>query len=937
MSADPHADTGESGVDGYLETLSAAVLDGSPIDWEAEATGPAAAYLDEIRALESVVQLHRHLARLRASDTPRASSAPETPALGEWGALRILERIGGGAFGEVFRAWDRRLDRQVALKLLYPTALGDDQGTTVIAEGRLLARVRHPNVVTVFGAERIDGRVGIWTEFVDGRTLTDVVRQEGHLNAEAAIDIGVDLCGALSAVHAAGLVHGDVKADNVLRDSGGRTVLVDLGTGRDRLYELAVDGRRQISGTPLYMSPETWLGAEPTERSDVFSLGVLLYYLVTGTYPVRGATLRDIREAHAAGRQVSLRAQRAELPVAFRNAVDRALDPDPAARFASAEALRAALDRARPSTTRRRRVAAVGIAGASLVALVLAGIAYGVWTASPPTGRDFVTTSQLTFTVPETALLTSAISPDGKYLAYTALNGLFLQPLDRRVPVQLERPRDSDVSDLAFLPDSTTLLIAGTGGVWSLSAPDQVPRRVLDGAERVVVSPDGSLVALSRGAGGIWIATPDGERQWQVVEPQPNTTFGEPAWSPDGGRLAYPLHEQTSRGVRATVESRRLDGTAKTTIFDGRGVHQVVWTPDGRVLIARPLPPPRARYTNWWQVPVDTATGEPLEEARQITDFPDFNFTHPTLTADGRRLAFVRTRLRGDIVTADFDPDRPALIDLRRLVFTGTDTLPSSWTPSGDGLLFTADERLYRQDRGQTVAQEHLPSGAGRVSHAVVSPDGAWLLYVLDRAPAGNALMRVATSGGRAEPVDWHPHAIQMLRDTASTTAWLRCSRWPADVCVASDLVEGQLRLARVDPTLRTSEELGVLPASPSFRNGWDLSPDGSQVASLAVSDSSGRIVILDVATRAVRELSADWLGAAQSIAWRGDGRGWIVAIAAGAAGGEVLSVDISGSSTVIWQSPARRLWNPTVSPNGRSIVFSSLAVENDAWALEGF
>ena len=211
-----------------------------------------------------------------------------------WGSLRVLERVGQGAFGDVYRAWDSRLDREVALKLIRRLESLDSIASHVIDEGRLLARVRHPNVVTVYGADRIDGRVGLWMEFVRGRTLEAVLREQGPFGAEEATLIGLDLCRALSAVHGAGLIHRDVKAQNVMREAGGRIVLMDFGTGRDDLSDRPAD----VAGTPLYVAPEVLGGAPATAESDIYSVGVLLFHLVTGSYPVKGRTAADLREAH---------------------------------------------------------------------------------------------------------------------------------------------------------------------------------------------------------------------------------------------------------------------------------------------------------------------------------------------------------------------------------------------------------------------------------------------------------------------------------------------------------------------------------------------------------------------------------------------------------------------------------------------------------------
>src|SRR6185437_5147759 len=163
----------------------------------------------------------------------------------------------------------------------------------IAREGRLLARIRHPNVITVHGVEIHEGRVGLCMELVRGTTLEDVLRKRGSFSAREAALVGIDLCRALAAIHAAGLIHRDVKAQNVMREDGGRIVLMDLGTGREA-DDHAGRAIRELAGTPLYLAPEIFVGAAASALTDVYSLGVLLYRLVSGAFPVRAATVDEL-------------------------------------------------------------------------------------------------------------------------------------------------------------------------------------------------------------------------------------------------------------------------------------------------------------------------------------------------------------------------------------------------------------------------------------------------------------------------------------------------------------------------------------------------------------------------------------------------------------------------------------------------------------------
>jgi serine/threonine protein kinase/tetratricopeptide (TPR) repeat protein len=326
--------------DERIRVLAAAVADGVPIDWrQAESTASDAEreLVRQFKVLATVANIHRADEGTRTAGGDDGC-ATDPAAIDRWGQLELRELVGRGGYGTVYRAWDPQLTRDVALKLLnVENADAEAFEQSVITEGRLLARVRHPNVIAVYGADSHEGRVGFWMEFLEGQTLKQWVDAHGRMSSREAAIVGIDICRALAAVHGAGLVHRDVKAQNVMREAGGRTVLMDFGTG-------AESGRAaRLAGTPLYIAPELFADSLAAPRTDIYSVGVLLFYLVSGSFPVSGVTLSDIRQAHASGRRQTLRDVRPDLPAAFVRVVDRALSLDPAGRPATAGALEADL------------------------------------------------------------------------------------------------------------------------------------------------------------------------------------------------------------------------------------------------------------------------------------------------------------------------------------------------------------------------------------------------------------------------------------------------------------------------------------------------------------------------------------------------------------------------------------------------------------------
>jgi hypothetical protein len=283
-------------------------------------------------------ELTRTLGGGGGQDVPGGQNSLGTGDL--WGHLRLIRKIGEGSYGDVYRAHDTWLDHPVALKLLKPDVAHGSASARILQEARKLARVQHPNVVSIHGADKHNGQVGFWMDLVDGSTLSQLVAN-GRLSAGEATHFGQEVCRALTAVHQAKLVHRDVKAQNVMRAAdGGRIILMDFGAG-EFMDDRSGSSRRQ--GTPVYLAPEVLTGGNATVRSDIYAVGVLLFHMVTGEFPLRAGSVPALIEAHRRGDRRHLRDVRTDLPDAFIAIVERALDAEPSRRYASAGDLLAAL------------------------------------------------------------------------------------------------------------------------------------------------------------------------------------------------------------------------------------------------------------------------------------------------------------------------------------------------------------------------------------------------------------------------------------------------------------------------------------------------------------------------------------------------------------------------------------------------------------------
>jgi tRNA A-37 threonylcarbamoyl transferase component Bud32 len=345
-----------------LEQLAARIADEQPVDWrELEQTDDSS--VSGLREIEQLAQGFRHL--------QVSAVAPKTPTSNRFtfGTLQVLEPIGSGAQGEVWRAYDPLLDMHVALKLRkFESGALSHQ---FLEEARRLARVRQANIVSVYGAALHNARAGIWSELVRGSPLSELLAEHGEFPAEEVRGIGLDLCHALAAVHRHGLVHGDVKAENVMREVSGRIVLMDFGAARE--FELTDGG--VVTGTLRYLAPEVLRGAAPSPASDIYALGVLLFHLLSGKFPYAAGELDALLKAQARGERIALKKLKPDAPPDLVRAIEKALDSDPAKRQPTALALAGAL--APQAQVPGRRWPALALAALTGgLALLAAGLAW---------------------------------------------------------------------------------------------------------------------------------------------------------------------------------------------------------------------------------------------------------------------------------------------------------------------------------------------------------------------------------------------------------------------------------------------------------------------------------------------------------------------------------------------------------------------------------
>lgn len=503
--------------------------------------------------LETLVKITSGIRKsdMGAEEPPVA--VPEIRTGGRWKHLLIRRSLGRGHFGVVYQAYDSHLNREVALKFL--------SGALAMQEGKLLARIHDESVVKVYSIEEDQGLTAICMEWVDGVDLESYLAPKGCLDPMHVAVIGRRLAGALARVHRAGLLHRDIKAQNVLLTKDSRTVLVDFGLG------VPIDSNvNDFAGTLPYMAPELFEGNRSTRASDIYALGVLLFHLASGKYPIVADSVETFRRLHQSGARVPL-ADCASVPEAFEDLVERATAANPSERFQSAGTLAAALEKiSRDRPAKRRRALRAIWAGVGLT-----GMAIGAWALRgrfehPPEPVDQLLESQIgVYDDP-------SLSEDGRVLVFSsdkAGNG------------------DLDIW-VKYTKTGASKVLTGPGG-------DEV---------EPAVSVDGTMVAYrSEKDGAAHIDSTLGGQDRLLA-----AGGRYPRFSPDGTRVAFWTGEEGSSYSARTYVIPTAGGQAVQILPDFADCRFPVWSPDGKYLLVtatRDRIAPSAQGRDWWLVPTN--------------------------------------------------------------------------------------------------------------------------------------------------------------------------------------------------------------------------------------------------------------------------------------------------------------------------------------------
>jgi len=724
--------------------------------------------------------------------------------------FRILRKIGEGGMGVVYEAQDLSLDRRVALKVLPAEVAGDPERRARFArEAKAVAALNHPNIVVIHSVDEAGGIHFLTMELVPGKTLAHFIPKEG-LPLERFFQIAIPVADAIRAAHQRGITHRDLKPANIIiSDEDGRPKVLDFGLAKLKEEIRATVGASTISsgqvtadgrilGTVAYMSPEQAEGKAVDHRSDIFSLGVILYEMATGARPFRGDSNMSVLSSIIKDTPKPITELNPHLPRELARVVRRCLEKDPERRFDSAKDLRNDLEdikreldsgelrvAARAATGTRgrgRRPWLLAAAGAALIILATAAFWWWIGRGSPagqaPPAVNFVELTSL-----RGVEAFPSLSPDGKWLAYTGDAAgnwdIYLQSVSGQNPINLTK--DSPAADYqpAFSPDGQSIAFGSDregGGIFVMGLTGENVRRISDVGFNPAWSPDGREIACAtvaatvsnydrQGISEVWVVEVGTGEKRRVV----TVDAMQPHWSPHGKRIAFwGVPPGSSRADIWTVAA--AGGAPVPVTSDEPRDWSPAWSPDGGWLY---FATDRGGALNLWRVAIDEDTGA-VRGAPQTVPAPSKWIGHLTFSLDGSKLAFCSFTGIRNIQRFGLDPESVAIRDSGQWVTSRSQFASSPFlhlSPDGKSLVY--NDRIEPVDpewiRSAELRQSRLtkpPRSLGRLEE-IANRCAAILRILPPHLRKSRLVIFAGDHGVCAENVTPYPQAVtaQMVRN----------------------------------------------------------------------------------------------------------------------------------------------------------------------------
>ena len=861
----------------------------------------------------------------------------------EIGTYRVEKLLGTGGMGEVYLARDLKLDRMVALKVLpWQFVVDGDRLSRFRREARALSSLNHPNLVTIYEVGEALGLHFIAMELVEGKTLS-LLRDK--LNLKELLSIVAQVAEALGAAHQSGIIHRDVKPDNVMVRPDGYAKVLDFGlvklTETESALETAKTQLGVAMGTLAYMSPEQAAGEAVDHRTDIWSLGVTLYELATGRKPFTGesrqATINQILSAEPD----PVTTIEPSLPPDLDRILRKALDKDRELRYQTVSDFRADLRRllreidssasdseSNPGVAQhpmRRRW--VWPTVASVLLIVAAGFAGWVWLKAKAAAPDWSRAEHVQLTIQHGTEFFPSLAPDGKSFVYASdQNGnfdLFVQRVGGKNAQPLTPNTPSNEIAPVFSPDGERIAFRSTrepAGVYVMGASGENVRLVVAGCYHPSWSPDGKEIVCSTAGheeapttrntfpSSLWIANVEtGDKRFLC-----ENDAMQPSWSPNGNRIAFWfMPPNAGRSDIATIS--RNGGQIEIVTKDASTNWNPMWSPDGKFLY---FASDRSGNMSFWRVAIDEQTGKVLSEAEAVST-PSNLSRHLSFSRNGRRLIYVQTDQQSNIQAIKFDSKSEKTVGEPFWITRGDlNLLRPELSPDGTRFVM----RISRRTQDDIV---------------VLSRDGTnWRDLTNDKffdryprwSPDGQRIAFTSDRSGRYEIWMLDADAPNLRQLTFNTTGDTTFPLWSPDgtrILFRSNHVNSILDVNKT----WAEQKLQLLPMPPDNQRfiAWDWSPDGKKL----IGSLSGPTVIgyYSFETNQYEKLtefgsSAMWLPDSTRFVFRLDKTLYI---------GDLKTKRVRE----VFSTDENEIRGVDISPDGELLYYTIYSSESDIWLLD--